>query len=97
MEVEKEEWKTHPLYRTKTKVQLEGDCRSLKIPVTTSLHKHELVNLIFEKRAEPKRAEPLPLYSGNLSSLPSTASGLQRLTIPKLIKISWCSTPRRKR
>ena len=37
-EKEKEKWKSHDLYRTKTKPQLEVLCRNLKIPVVPSLY-----------------------------------------------------------
>ena len=47
---EKERWKSHPLYRTRTKSQLEAMCRQMTIPVTSVLAKHELLKLISEKR-----------------------------------------------
>ena len=89
-EREKERWKSHPLYKENTKVKLEAQCRSIKIPVTAALHKHELVSLICERKGEPSPPASQPLYSGSLSSVPGTASGLQRYTIPKLKNILKC-------
>ena len=89
-EREKERWKSHPLYKENTKVKLEAQCRSIKIPVTAALHKHELVSLICERKGEPSPPASQLLYSGSLSSVPGTASGLQRYTIPKLKNILKC-------
>ena len=49
-EREKNRWKTHSLYRDKTKPQLETMCRELRIPLTSSLQKYQLVSLIAKKR-----------------------------------------------
>ena len=49
---DKERWKDHKLYRTQTKLQLEALCKTLKIPVTPAVSKHQLVSLISEKRGE---------------------------------------------
>jgi len=39
-------WKTHPLHAENTKHQLEALCRTLQIPVTSSVTKHQMVSLI---------------------------------------------------
>ena len=54
-ELERRSWKTHPLYKKNTKTQLESMCRGMKIPVTTSLLKHQLVRLISEVNGEQPR------------------------------------------
>ena len=48
----REMWKVSPLYRTKTREELEKICRNLKIPVTTALEKHDVVELISRKRGD---------------------------------------------
>ena len=53
-EKEKEKWKSHELYRTKTKAQLEVLCNNLNIPITSALPKHQLVGLIVEKKGEER-------------------------------------------
>ena len=53
-EKEKEKWKSHELYRTKTKAQLEVLCNNLNIPVTSALPKHQLVGLIVEKKGKER-------------------------------------------
>ena len=54
-----------PLYKTKTKPELEKLCRSLKIPVTQAPTKHELVDLISRKRGDPDPVIPILLIQGN--------------------------------
>ena len=50
-EKEKQRWKSHPLYRFKTKNQLELMCKQQKLPFISSMAKYELVQLIsHEKR-----------------------------------------------
>ena len=46
-EKEKVKWKSHELYRNKTKAQLEVLCKNLNIP---ALPKHQLVRLMVEKK-----------------------------------------------
>ena len=53
-----EQWISHPLYQSNTKIQLEKMCRDLKIPVKQH-SKHELVRLIVEKRKEPSPDVPI--------------------------------------
>ena len=79
-----QQWKSHHLFKTHNKAQLEAMCRDLKLPVTSALLKHDLVALICEKQGEASPAAPTSLYSGNLSSIPSTTTGIQRLTVPVL-------------
>ena len=85
-EMERERWKDHFLYKTKTKAELEKMCQSLKLPVVPSINKHELVNLICKNYdSMHPTVKPLqPLYTGNLSSIPPTAAGIQQLNMPKL-------------
>ena len=49
---ERERWKSHTLYCTKTKSQLEELCKKKNIPVTQALNKHHLVRLISENMGE---------------------------------------------
>ena len=87
-EKEKQRWKSHPLYRFKTKNELELMCKQQKLPFTSSMAKHELVQLIsYKKNEEPPPEISSKLYDGNLSSLPTSLSGLSHLTIPKLKSI----------
>ena len=83
-ELERERWKRHPLY--KTKVQLEAECKQLKIPVTSSLTKQQLAALIVQKKGEqlPPELPYTQLYSGDLTGVPSTTSAINHLTIPVL-------------
>ena len=88
-EMERECWENHTLYKTNTKNQLEIMCRKLKIPVTPSLSKHQLTKLICDRDQSfglPFQ-EIEPLYSGHLSIIPATISGIYKLTIPKLRSI----------
>ena len=85
-ELEKMRWRTHPLYKSNTKVQLEAECKQLKIPVTSSLAKHQLTALIVKKKSEPLPPE-LPhtkLYSGDLVAIPTSIAAINHLTIPVL-------------
>ena len=84
-EKEKERWKCHKLYQNHTKPQLEVLCRKSGIPVISSIAKHQLVALLAEKNGES--VPPLVTtaeYSGNLSSIPATTTGISRLTIAYL-------------
>lgn len=87
VEREKERWKNHKMYKENTKAQLESMCKKMRIPVVASTLKHQLVSLIVAKKGD----EPPPpvnstscFYSGHLSSVPSTITGIRRLTIPYL-------------
>jgi len=69
------------------KVQLESMCKQMRMPVVASTLKHPLLSLIVAKKCD----EPPPpvnsassFYSGHLSSVPSTNTGISRLTIPYL-------------
>ena len=87
-EREKERWKIHPQYRTSTKSQLEATCRQMRIPVTSALAKHELLKLISEKKGEAPPQPPKNIaYSGELSTIPTSVSGISTLTIAKLRSI----------
>ena len=87
-ENERQRWKCDALYKTQTKPQLEALCRKLKIPVTASVPKHQLARLIYEKQGKPL---PPPssgeLYSGDLSTVPTTSVAINRRTIPNLRSI----------
>ena len=85
-EKEKNMWKSHPLYRTHTKPQLETLCRKSNIPVVSSLAKHELVSLLAKKKGEspPEQSSTRKEYRGDLSSIPKTTTAIHRLTIPFL-------------
>ena len=85
-EKEKEKWKSHELYRTKTKAQLEVLCKNLNIPVTSALPKYQLVCLIVEKKGEEPPGD-LPIgttYAGDLSSIPATTTAIYCLSIAYL-------------
>ena len=85
VEVERRMWKMHPLFRNNTRNQLETICRTLKIPVTSTVLKHQLVRLISEAKGEdPPPSPSQPLYNGNISSLPKTVGAINHLTIPEL-------------
>ena len=85
MDREKDRWKLHPLYKQNSKDQLEAMCKKAQVPVTAALAKHQLVEIIVEKTGvEPPEINTSLQYNGNLSSLPTSTSGLNRLTIPKL-------------
>ena len=73
---EKERWKTHELYRTKTKPQSEAQCQTLKILATPALTKHQLVRMISEKRGENSPQLKQPLYSGKLVAVPDRVTEL---------------------
>ena len=59
-------------------------CKKLKIPVTNALAKHQLAHLILEKQGELLPAPPISLYSGDLTTVPTTSTAINRLTIAKL-------------
>lgn len=63
-EREKDRWKSHDLYKGKTKPELEM-CRKLRIPVTSTSLKHQLVSLI-AKNSELMPADNYEPYSVNL-------------------------------
>ena len=87
-ELERRRWKSHPLYKTNTKDQLEAMCRTLRIPVTPSLAKHNPATRICEKNGEslpPQFSQPL--YHGLLSAVPLTTSAISRLTVQELRSI----------
>ena len=86
-QLERERWKSHHLYKTQTKPQLESQCRKLKIPVTSTLLKHQLVDLISQHQGETPPEPVNCLYSGRLSSVPLTTASIRNLTIPKLRSI----------
>ena len=87
-DLERRTWKSHPLFKNNNKVQLEAQCRSMKIPVTSSTLKHQLVKFLSEARGEDPPPSPSdPLYNGNLSSLPRTLGTLNHLTLPQLRNI----------
>lgn len=45
---QREQWKQHPLY-INNRQQLEAMCRNFRLPVTSSVNKHELVKLIADQ------------------------------------------------
>ena len=47
---ERMKWQAHPLYAENTKPQLKALCQSLRIPVTPSVTKHQMVSLIAQRR-----------------------------------------------
>ena len=84
-EFEKRRWKMHTLYKHNTKDKLEAMCRNLRIPVTPSLAKHNLAELICKKKGEPLPPQyTQPLYHGKLSVVPNTTSAINKLTIHEL-------------
>ena len=80
-ENEKENWKSHYLYRNNTKAELEVLCRNLNIPVVSTLPKHQLVRLIAKKKGENPPGDPPAgtTYAGDLSSIPVTTAGINHL------------------
>ena len=81
-----EQWISHPLYQSNTKIQLEKMCRDLKIPVKQH-SKHELVRLIVEKRKEPIPDVPI-LYNGDMKTIPTTLPHINKLSVRKLRAIA---------
>ena len=81
-------WKQHPLYSKKkqNKEQLEKICRVLKIPVTSSVTKHQLVSLITNKRGE-EPAECSHLYTGKLTDIPKAVTAINHLPVAELRRI----------
>ena len=85
LEQERLQWKQAPIYRDNTKQKLEVMCRQEGIPATPTMAKHQLCSLILQKREQSEPPLVLgPLYSGRLSSLPSSVSGISQITVAKL-------------
>ena len=68
-------WKAHPLHAENTKHQLEALCRTLQIPVTSSVTKHQMVSLIAHRRGIPEPSSP-SLYSGKLIKVTTTTAAI---------------------
>ena len=78
---ERAKWKQHPLYMRNNKADLEKMCRKMKIPVTSSASKHQLVRMIATSRDEVHPVtSPEPSYSGRLSNVPKTITAISNLT-----------------
>jgi len=58
---ERMKWKAHPLYAENTKSQLEALCQTLRIPVTPSVTKHQMVSLIAQRRRNTRTIIPTNL------------------------------------
>ena len=85
MDKEKDRWKSHPLYKQNTKEKLEAMCKKLQVPVTPAMAKHQLVEIVAEKTGVvPPKIDANLQYNGNLTALPTSTAGLNRLTIAKL-------------
>ncbi len=84
----REVWKSHPLYALK-KTDLEQLCRKHRIPVTSSMPKHDLVRLVSKSKNETP-LQPKPIYSGKLTTVPTGLSQLKKLTVGKLRAIIHC-------
>ena len=82
LELERRRWKVHSLYKNNTKEKLEAMCKSLRIPVTPSLAKHNLAELVCNKKGEP--LPPQYTQPGKLSAVPCTTSAINKLTIHEL-------------
>ena len=81
-ERENDRWKSHNLYKSNTKPELEKICRKFRIPVTSTLLKHQLVSLIIKNNGELMPADNYKPYSGNI---PVSLSKINNsLTIPHL-------------
>ena len=76
-------WKMHPLYAENTKSQLEALCQTLRIPVTPSVTKHQMVSLIAQKRRIPEPSSP-PIYSGKLVNVPTTTAAISHMPVSEL-------------
>ena len=86
-EREKDRWKSHDLYKGKTKPELEM-CRKLRIPVTSTLLKHQLVSLIAKNSGELMPADNYKPYSGKLEEIPASLFKINNsFTIPYLRSI----------
>ena len=84
-EIQRRRWKVHPLYKNNNRDKLEAMCKSMRIPVTSSLAKHNLAELICKRKGEqcpPQYTQPL--YHGNLSAVPCTTSAINKLTVHEL-------------
>ena len=77
--VEREKWRHHQLYKSKTRVQLLGLCRTLSINTKGKL-KHEIVSMIVDKQGKklPPNKAPNEL---NLATLPRTTIAIGQLPI----------------
>ena len=74
MKSEKERWKSHSLYWTIKKAQLETLCIKSNVLVVSSLQKHQLVALLAEKQGDsPPEYSTDTKYVGNLASIPTTS------------------------
>ena len=85
LEQQRLRWKQAPIYRDNTKQALEVMCRQEGIPATPIMSKHQLCSLLLQKRGQSE--PPLvmqPLYSGRISSIPSSASSISQMTVAKL-------------
>ena len=72
-EVEKERWKSRSLYRSNTKAELERICRKLRIPVTSSVLKHQLISLAAQENGEKLLDNNyVSYYSVNLDEIPTS-------------------------
>ena len=80
---ERMKWKAHPLYAENTKSQLEALCRTLRIPVTPSVTKHQMVSLIAQRRGIPEPSSP-PIYSGKLVNVPTTTAAISHMPVSEL-------------
>ena len=89
-EMQRRKWKVHLLYKNNNREKLAGMCKSMHIPVTSALAKHDLAALIYEKKGEPCPPEyTQPLYHGKLSAAPCTTSAINKLTIQELRAILY--------
>ena len=84
---ERTKWKQHPLYSNNTKEELEKICRTMKLPVTSSVTKHQLVSLITKKRGEEEPRECSHFYTGKLNDIPKTITAINHLPVAKLREI----------
>ena len=83
-DVQRDTWKSHPLYSSNTKSKLEEMCKVQHIPIPSGYStKHNLVKLLAEKMKDPTSKTSI-LYSGNLAKVPSTTTGLGKLTVGQL-------------
>ena len=72
----------HSHYKDNNREKLEAMCKSMRIPVTPSLAKHNSAELICEKKGDPSPPHyTQPLYHGKLSAVPYTTLAINKLTI----------------
>ena len=62
----------------------------MKLPVTSSVTKHQLVSLITRERGEEEPAEYDLLYTGKLIDIPTTIAAINHLSVAKLREILCC-------